>query len=141
MSLLSGRVPAKLEETVRNSLEAAGDKGQHTEFPVIRLKKIRDNIFEIEDTMFCIQISPLRDCWTIPPGSEGAKTNYLDGLLQHVDTKVLGGDRVQIFDFIVTPRTSTLYAYGMGPITNLRRVPTTGGDDATTRSLSSVPFP
>jgi len=85
MSSLSGRIPAKLEESIRNTLDAALAKGDNTEFPAIRLKKIldnfiQDNIRPTEETMFRGQISPISEI----------VERYLQGLKEH-ETNVLGG--------------------------------------------------
>ena len=63
MSSLSGRIPAKLEENIRATLEAAKAKGDSTEFPAIRLKKtldnfVQENIRPTEEAVFRGQISP-----------------------------------------------------------------------------------
>lgn len=85
MSSLSSRIPAKLEESIRSSLEAARTKGDHTEFPAIRLKKIldnfiQDNIRQTEEAMFRSQVSPISEI----------VERYLQGLKEH-ETNVLGG--------------------------------------------------
>ena len=85
MSSLSGRIPAKLEESIRSALEAAVAKGDSTEFPAIRLKKILDNFIQdnvrpTEEPMFRGQISPISDI----------VERYLQGLKEH-ETNVLGG--------------------------------------------------
>lgn len=84
MSSLSGRIPAKLEESIRSSLEAAKAKGDHTEFPAVRLKKIldnfiQDNVRRTEEAMFRGQISPISEIIE----------RYLHGLKEH-ETNVLG---------------------------------------------------
>ncbi|KIY63781.1 hypothetical protein CYLTODRAFT_493632 [Cylindrobasidium torrendii FP15055 ss-10] len=39
LASLSGRIPAKLEESVRHTIEAAKAKGEQADFPAVRLKK------------------------------------------------------------------------------------------------------
>ena len=85
MSSLSGRIPAKLEESIRGAVDAAKAKGDNTEFPAVRLKKIldnfiQDNIRPTEEAMFRGQISSI---------SEIAE-RYYQGLKEH-ETNVLGG--------------------------------------------------
>jgi acetyl-CoA carboxylase/biotin carboxylase 1 len=85
MSSLSGRIPAKLEESIRSAVDAAKAKGDNTEFPAVRLKKIldnfiQDNIRPTEEAMFRGQISSI---------SEIAE-RYYQGLKEH-ETNVLGG--------------------------------------------------
>ena len=66
MSSLSGRIPAKLEENIRATLGAAKVKGDNTEFPAIRLKKIlnnfvQENVRPTEEAIFRRQISPISE--------------------------------------------------------------------------------
>jgi len=85
MSSLSGRIPAKLEESIRNTIEAAKAKGDNTEFPAIRLKKILDNFVQenvrpTEEAIFRGQISPISEI----------VERYIHGLKEH-EIGVLGG--------------------------------------------------
>jgi acetyl-CoA carboxylase / biotin carboxylase 1 len=84
MSSLSGRIPAKLEESIRNTLEAAKAKGDNTEFPAVRLKKIMDNFIQdnvrpTEEAMFRGQVSPISEI----------VERYIQGLKEH-EVNVLG---------------------------------------------------
>ena len=84
MSSLSGRIPAKLEESIRSTLEAAKAKGDNTEFPVVRLKKImdnfiQDNVLPTEAAMFHGQVSPISEI----------VERYVQGLKEH-EVNVLG---------------------------------------------------
>jgi len=84
MSSLSGRIPAKLEENIRTTLETAKAKGDNTEFPAIRLKKILDNFVQenirpTEEAMFRGQISPISE----------VVERYIQGLKEH-EINVLG---------------------------------------------------
>lgn len=49
MSTLSGRMPQKLEDSIRSTLETAHSKGPNYEFPVARLKKLLDH--HLADTL------------------------------------------------------------------------------------------
>ena len=85
MSSLSGRIPAKLEESIRNTIEAAKAKGDNTEFPAIRLKKILDNFVQenvrpTEEAIFRGQISPISEI----------VERYIHGLKEH-EIGILGG--------------------------------------------------
>ena len=46
LSTLSGRMPSKLEDLVRNAIEASKSKGPTSEFPASRLKKILDHYLQ-----------------------------------------------------------------------------------------------
>jgi acetyl-CoA carboxylase/biotin carboxylase 1 len=84
MSSLSGRIPVKLEDAIRSAVEAAKTKGENTEFPAVRLKKIldnfiQDNIRPTEEAMFRGQISPISEI----------VERYIQGLKEH-EVNVLG---------------------------------------------------
>lgn len=96
MSSLSGRIPAKLEESIRAALEAAKAKGDNTEFPAVRLRKILDNFIQenirpSEEVMFRGQISPISE--VVEQYTQGLKDheiNVLGGLLKkYGDTEAL----------------------------------------------------
>lgn len=96
MSSLSGRIPVKLEESIRSALEAAKAKGENTEFPAVRLKKIldnfaQDNIRPTEEAMFRGQISPISEIVErYVPGLKEHEVNVLGGLLKkYADTEAL----------------------------------------------------
>ena len=85
MSSLSGRIPAKLEESIRSTLEAAKAKGDNAEFPAVRLKKIMDNFTQenvrpAEAVMFRGQVFPISEI----------VERYIQGLKEH-EVGVLGG--------------------------------------------------
>ena len=66
LSSLSGRIPSKLEDTIRSVLSAAKAKGDNTEFPAVRFKKVIDNyvqdsIIPQDRAMFRTKIAPLYD--------------------------------------------------------------------------------
>ena len=85
MSSLSGRIPTKLEESIRSTLEVAKAKGENTEFPAARLKKIvdhfvQDNVRPTEEAIFRGQVSPISEI----------VERYIQGLKEH-EVNVLGG--------------------------------------------------
>lgn len=84
MSSLSGRIPAKLEESIRSTLESAKAKGDSTEFPAIRLKKIMDNF--IQDNVRSTEVAMFRG--QVFPISEIIE-RYIQGLKEH-EVNVLG---------------------------------------------------
>ena len=65
VSSLSGRIPAKLEENICATLETAKARGDNTEFPAIRLKKILNNFVQENvrptEAIFRRQISPISE--------------------------------------------------------------------------------
>jgi acetyl-CoA carboxylase/biotin carboxylase 1 len=66
LSSLSGRIPTKLEDAIRSVLSAAKAKGDNTEFPAVRFKKVIDNyvqdsIIPQDRAMFRNKIAPLYD--------------------------------------------------------------------------------
>lgn len=84
MSSLSGRMPAKLEETIRTTIDAARTKGDKTEFPAIRIKKllqswIQDNLRPADEAAFRSQLAPIFEI----------AERYLQGLKEH-EISVLG---------------------------------------------------
>ena len=96
MSSLSGRIPVKLEESIRSTLEAAKAKGDNAEFPAARLKKImdyfiQDNVRPTEAVMFRAQVSPISEI--VERYTQGLKeheVNVLGALLKkYADTEAL----------------------------------------------------
>jgi acetyl-CoA carboxylase/biotin carboxylase 1 len=66
LSTLSGRMPSRLEDSIRVAIDAARAKGDRQEFPAVRLKKIvehymQDNILPKDRAMFRTQLGPLFD--------------------------------------------------------------------------------
>jgi acetyl-CoA carboxylase / biotin carboxylase 1 len=66
LSSLSGRIPSKLEDAIRSVLGAAKAKGDNTDFPAVRFKKVvdnyvQDNVIPQDRTMFRTKIAPLYD--------------------------------------------------------------------------------
>ncbi|KAA1468959.1 acetyl CoA carboxylase [Dentipellis sp. KUC8613] len=66
LSSYSGRLPAKLEESVRSAIDGARAKGEGVEFPAARIKKIldhylQDNLRPQDRAMFRTQFGPLFD--------------------------------------------------------------------------------
>src|ERR1700722_9342364 len=64
LSTLSGRMPAKLEDSIRAAIDAAKSKGDRQEFPAMRIKKVlehymQDIIFPKDRPMFRTQLGPL----------------------------------------------------------------------------------
>ncbi|TFK51885.1 acetyl CoA carboxylase [Heliocybe sulcata] len=66
LSVLSGRIPAKLEENVRHAVEAAKAKNENADFPAARLKKLIDNYMQEnirpqDRAAFRTQVGPIVD--------------------------------------------------------------------------------
>ncbi|PPQ90739.1 hypothetical protein CVT25_010128 [Psilocybe cyanescens] len=66
LSSLSGRIPQKLEDSIRSAIEAAKAKGENTEFPAVRVRKlidhyIQDSILPQDRAMFRSKIVALYD--------------------------------------------------------------------------------
>jgi acetyl-CoA carboxylase/biotin carboxylase 1 len=66
LSTLSGRIPSKLEESIRAAIDGARAKGEQQEFPASRIKKVIDHYTEekvlVQDRpMFRIQLGALYD--------------------------------------------------------------------------------
>ncbi|KAK2463653.1 hypothetical protein APHAL10511_004404 [Amanita phalloides] len=64
LSSLSGRMPSKLEESIRTALDAAKFKGSHHDFPDVRIKKlldhyVQDNVLPRDRTMFRTSLGSL----------------------------------------------------------------------------------
>jgi acetyl-CoA carboxylase/biotin carboxylase 1 len=83
MSSLSGRLPPKLEESIRTTVEMAKSKGEGTEFPAVRLKKLLENYIQeairpADQGILRAQLSPLLDI----------VERYLHGLKEHEITVI-----------------------------------------------------
>jgi acetyl-CoA carboxylase/biotin carboxylase 1 len=74
LSSLSGRIPSKIEDSIRATMDAARAKGANTEFPATRVKKMMDKY--IQDT--------------VPPEDRAMFRTKVDCLYEVVD-KYLGG--------------------------------------------------
>jgi len=98
LSSLSGRMPAKLEDSIRSTLEAAKGK-EGLEFPATRIKKIletyiQDNYSPKERTMFRTQMGAVFSVVeSFLGGLKGHETEVIAQLLDRYDTteKMFGG--------------------------------------------------
>ena len=66
LSTLSGRIPQKLEDSIRAAIDSARSKGEGPEFPAVRIKKIlehfmQDNVRPQDRAMFRTQLTSLLD--------------------------------------------------------------------------------
>ncbi|CCM00738.1 uncharacterized protein FIBRA_02778 [Fibroporia radiculosa] len=85
MSTLSGRMPSKLEDSIRSAIDTAKSKGEGSEFPALRIKKLlehfmEDNVRPQDRPMFRTQISALFD----------AVDRYINGLKAHEVNTIAG---------------------------------------------------
>ncbi|KAF9266806.1 hypothetical protein L218DRAFT_1074678 [Marasmius fiardii PR-910] len=99
LSSLSGRIPAKLEESIRATLDKAKNS---LEFPAARLKKIvdhyiHDNILAKDRTMFRTQVAPISDVIErYIGGLKGHEVEVLSNLLEkYADTEKLFGGSIE----------------------------------------------
>ncbi|KAI0032669.1 acetyl CoA carboxylase [Vararia minispora EC-137] len=103
LSTLSGRMPQKLEESVRSAIEVARSKGANAEFPAIKIKKqlehyLQDNVRPQERTMLRAQLSPLFDVVErYLSGLKGHELHVVTALLaRYADTeKLFGGGSIE----------------------------------------------
>lgn len=99
MSSLSGRMPAKLEDSIRSAIEGARTKGDVQEFPAVRIKKVlehyvQDNVLPQDRTMFRSSLGALFDVLDrFVGGLKGHETETLSRLLERYDEveKLFGG--------------------------------------------------
>ncbi|KAF8159642.1 cytosolic acc1, acetyl-CoA carboxylase [Crassisporium funariophilum] len=99
LSSLSGRMPQKLEDTIRSAIGAAQAKGDGTEFPAVRVKKvidhyIQDSILPQDRAMFRSKIAGLYDALErYIGGLKGHETEVIANLLSRYDEteKLFGG--------------------------------------------------
>lgn len=99
LSSLSGRMPAKLEETVRAILETARAKSDPLEFPASRLRKtveyfLQDNVASQDRTTLRASLSALIDLFErYAGGLRGHEINAIATLLQWFESteKLFGG--------------------------------------------------
>jgi acetyl-CoA carboxylase/biotin carboxylase 1 len=99
LSSLSGRMPAKLEETVRSTIDAAKAKGDGHEFPAVRIKKViehymQDNVLPQDRAMLRSSLSSLFDAIErYLGGLKGHETAVIASLLERYEAteKLFGG--------------------------------------------------
>ncbi|TFY67580.1 hypothetical protein EVJ58_g1545 [Rhodofomes roseus] len=99
LSTLSGRMPAKLEETIRATIDAAKGKGDVPDFPAMRVKKLMDHFMEDkvrpqDRPMLRTQLGALFD--VVDRYSQGLRAhenNIIAGLLARYEQmeKLFGG--------------------------------------------------
>ncbi|PFH51931.1 hypothetical protein AMATHDRAFT_141248 [Amanita thiersii Skay4041] len=101
LSSLSGRIPAKLEESIRSALDAAKSK-PHFDFPAVRIKKllehyVQDNVLPHDRTMFRSSLSSLSDF--LERYHNGLKTHEIvtvaNLLERYADTEKLFGGSIE----------------------------------------------
>jgi acetyl-CoA carboxylase / biotin carboxylase 1 len=102
LSTLSGRMPSKLEDLVRNAIEASKSKGPTSEFPASRLKKIldhylQDSVRPQERSTLRIQLGPLFDVVERYIGGLKAHEVHVmaDLLARYADTEKLFGGSIE----------------------------------------------
>ncbi|KAL1945115.1 hypothetical protein VTO73DRAFT_2735 [Trametes versicolor] len=102
LSTLSGRLPAKLEESIRSAIDMAKSKGEGAEFPAVRIRKLidhfmEDNIRAQDRTMFRTQLGPLLDAVErYQGGLKTHETNVIAGLLaRYEETEMLFGGSME----------------------------------------------
>ncbi|KAJ7252734.1 acetyl CoA carboxylase [Mycena haematopus] len=99
LSSLSGRMPGKLEESIRSAIDVAKAKGPVQEFPAVRIKKvvehyIQDNVLPQDRTMFRAQLAPVLDVLDrFSGGLKGHEQETISNLLDRYDAteKLFGG--------------------------------------------------
>ncbi|TFY80056.1 hypothetical protein EWM64_g3963 [Hericium alpestre] len=103
LSSFSGRLPAKLEDSIRAAIDAAHAKGEGAEFPAVRIKKIlehhlQDNVRPQDRAMFRTQFGTLFD--VIERYSGGLKAHEMHtvaNLLAHYEeTEKLFGGSIEV---------------------------------------------
>jgi acetyl-CoA carboxylase / biotin carboxylase 1 len=99
LSSLSGRMPSKLEDVIRSVINTAKAKGDNTEFPAVRVKKVidhflQDSIIPQDRTIFRTKIAPLYDVLArYHGGLKSHETETIAGVLSRyeVTEKLFGG--------------------------------------------------
>ncbi|KAJ7066657.1 acetyl-CoA carboxylase [Mycena amicta] len=99
LSSLSGRMPAKLEDSIRSAIDLAKSKGSGQEFPAVRVKKvidhyIQDNLLAQDRTMFRAQLTPFLEVLErFSGGLKGHEQHTISQLLARYDAteKLFGG--------------------------------------------------
>jgi acetyl-CoA carboxylase/biotin carboxylase 1 len=103
LSSLSGRMPSKLEESIRAALDAAKSKGLHHDFPDVRLKKsldhyVQDHVLPQDRAMFRTSLSTLFD--VIEKYHGGLKAHEIavvaDLLGRYAETEKLFGGSIEV---------------------------------------------
>ncbi|KAH9992441.1 acetyl CoA carboxylase [Russula vinacea] len=102
LSALSGRIPSKLEDLVRNAIEASKSKGPTSEFPASRLKKIldhylQDSVRPQERATLRTQLGPLFDVVErYVGGLKAHEVHVVANLLaRYADTEKLFGGSIE----------------------------------------------
>ena len=102
LSSLSGRMPAKLEDSIRSAIDSAKSKGDGHEFPAARLKKllehyVQDNVRPQERAMFRTQLGALIDVVDrFLGGLRGHEVHVIANLLErYVETEKLFGGSIE----------------------------------------------
>ncbi|KAI0286000.1 acetyl CoA carboxylase [Russula aff. rugulosa BPL654] len=95
LSTLSGRMPSKLEDLVRNAIEASKSKGPTSEFPASRLKKILDHY--LQDSVRPQEPGPLFDVVErYIGGIKAHEVHVMANLLaRYADTEKLFGGSIE----------------------------------------------
>ncbi|KAF8636390.1 hypothetical protein AX17_003572 [Amanita inopinata Kibby_2008] len=99
LSSLSGRIPSKLEESIRSALDAAKNKGTNHDFPDVRIKKVLDhyvqeNVLPQDRVIFRSSLGSLFDILEKYHGSLKAhETSTMADLLERyaATEKLFGG--------------------------------------------------
>jgi len=99
LSSLSGRIPSKLEDNIRTAIDAARSKGERTEFPALRIKKlinhyVQDSILSQDRAMFRTKIAGLYEVLErYQGGLKGHGTETIAKLLERYEAteKLFGG--------------------------------------------------
>ena len=102
LSTLSGRMPAKLEESVRAAIDLAKGKGEGAEFPAHRVKRLidhymEDNVRAQDRTMFRTQLGALLSAVErYQAGLKAHETDVIAGLLaRYEETEKLFGGSIE----------------------------------------------
>lgn len=99
LSSLSGRMPSKLEESIRSAIDAAKAKGEGQEFPAVRIKKVvehylQDNVLPQDRTMLRSSLGALFEALDrYLGGLKGHETATIAALLERYEAteKLFGG--------------------------------------------------
>ncbi|KAI0796098.1 acetyl CoA carboxylase [Abortiporus biennis] len=102
LSTLSGRMPSKLEDSIRTAIDSAKSKGDAAEFPALRIKKLldhfmEDNIRPQDRTMFRSQLATLFE--VVEKFQNGLKSHEIDTiaslLARYEETEKLFGGSIE----------------------------------------------
>lgn len=99
LSSLSGRIPTKLEDSIRAAIEIAKSKGDNADFPAVRIKKlidhyVQDSILPQDRVMFRTKIAGLYEVLErYQGGLKGHETETIANLLERYESteKLFGG--------------------------------------------------